>query len=209
MIDAVQIWKIPLQVSEWTSARYFNCLSADEKIRAERFRFEQDRRRFVVARGSLRHLLSEQLHQAPERIKFGYGEYGKPCMKETFRTRPLAANVSDVSDVSDALTVSDTSNVSDALTEAANCTLPSLLPAAVDSMATDADFHFNLSHSGELALCALGYARPVGIDIEAVKPMNRLEGLMDLQRSLSQGNWPRADGLYASRGSRFAQQAAG
>ena len=37
---------------------------------------------------------------------------------------------------------------------------------------------FNLSHSGELAVCALGDDRALGVDVERVRPMPDLEGVM-------------------------------
>ncbi|MFK8184632.1 MAG: 4'-phosphopantetheinyl transferase superfamily protein [Phormidesmis sp.] len=43
----------------------------------------------------------------------------------------------------------------------------------------DCDFHFNLSHSGELALCVLGGDRTVGVDIEYLKGIKRLDGMME------------------------------
>jgi 4'-phosphopantetheinyl transferase len=56
-------------------------LSADEKERAGRFRFERDRRRFIVARGRLRQQLGERLGVAPEAVELAYGRNGKPCLK--------------------------------------------------------------------------------------------------------------------------------
>jgi 4'-phosphopantetheinyl transferase len=38
---------------------------------------------------------------------------------------------------------------------------------------------FNLSHSGDWALCALGDGRPVGADIEAMRPLTDMEHLAD------------------------------
>ena len=133
MSDSIQVWQVPLQVSESTLNNYFTCLSQDEKSRANRFKFADDKRRYVVARGTLRHLLSEEFSQPPKVIAFSYGKYGKPALEKT------------------------------------------LAPAAEQLP----DFHFNLSHSGELALCVLGYQRKVGIDIERLKPISRLEGMMD------------------------------
>ncbi|MGB7488273.1 MAG: 4'-phosphopantetheinyl transferase superfamily protein, partial [Phormidesmis sp.] len=40
-------------------------------------------------------------------------------------------------------------------------------------------FNFNVSHSGELALCALGNQHRVGIDIEKFKTIQRLDSLME------------------------------
>ena len=41
------------------------------------------------------------------------------------------------------------------------------------------DFHFNLSHSQELALCVLGKKRTVGVDVEYLKGIKRLDGMME------------------------------
>ncbi|MBE9060671.1 4'-phosphopantetheinyl transferase superfamily protein [cf. Phormidesmis sp. LEGE 11477] len=128
MGEAVQVWRVPLLISDQAIARYAKCLSADERARADRFRFEADRRKFVVARGTLRHLLGKRFGCAAGAIAFCYSKYGKPE------------------------TSADPSGYS---------------------------FHFNLSHSGEIALCALGGDRTVGIDIEKVKPIQRLDSLLE------------------------------
>lgn len=57
-------------------------LSADERERAARFRHEQHARRYVVARGILRHLLGQQLERDPASIRFGYDGAGKPSIAE-------------------------------------------------------------------------------------------------------------------------------
>jgi 4'-phosphopantetheinyl transferase len=56
-------------------------LSADEVARAERFRLERDRRRFVVARATLRRLLGERLSRDPQGLRFVYGPHGKPALE--------------------------------------------------------------------------------------------------------------------------------
>jgi 4'-phosphopantetheinyl transferase len=56
-------------------------LCAAEKQRAERFRFERDRRRFVVARARLRQLLAARIGIKPEDVELAYGKNGKPCLK--------------------------------------------------------------------------------------------------------------------------------
>ncbi|MEM6449834.1 MAG: 4'-phosphopantetheinyl transferase superfamily protein [Cyanobacteria bacterium P01_D01_bin.105] len=134
--DAVQLWQIPLAVPDTIVTHYWQHLSQDEKMRGDRYRFAQDRRRFVVARSVLRSLLSQQFDQSPADIQFCYGEYGKPALARSFG-HP-------------------------------NC-----------------DFHFNLSHSGELALCVLGGDRLVGVDIEYLKNIQRLDSMME--RCLTHG----------------------
>jgi 4'-phosphopantetheinyl transferase len=53
-------------------------LSEDERLRAGRFRFVQDRHRFAASRALLRRLLGRALGLAPGAIRFEYGAYGKP-----------------------------------------------------------------------------------------------------------------------------------
>ncbi|MEO1623381.1 MAG: 4'-phosphopantetheinyl transferase superfamily protein, partial [Cyanobacteria bacterium J06632_3] len=97
--------------------------------------------RFIVARGTLRHILARKFNQTPERIAFCYSEYGKPYID----TSPIQAKKPE---------------------------LAQLQPGACD-------FHFNMSHSGELALCALGQDCRVGIDIEKLKDIQRLDSMME------------------------------
>ena len=55
-------------------------LSADERVRAGRFRLEEDRVRFIVARGGLRRILSCYCCAPPHRLKFQPGSHGKPAL---------------------------------------------------------------------------------------------------------------------------------
>jgi 4'-phosphopantetheinyl transferase len=114
--DEVHVWRASLNRP---AADYARLLSRDEQARADRFRFEQERRRFIVGRGALRIILGRYLNSPPEKIKFEYHAHGKPSL-------------------------------SDGL----------LQP----------ELHFNLSHSGEMALLAVVKRREVGIDIETLRP---------------------------------------
>jgi 4'-phosphopantetheinyl transferase len=55
-------------------------LSAAEHERAARFRFDRDRRRFILARARLRELLAERLGLSPESLEIEYGRHGKPAL---------------------------------------------------------------------------------------------------------------------------------
>jgi 4'-phosphopantetheinyl transferase len=57
-------------------------LSADERERAARFRFDRDRDRYIVCRGSLRELLAARLRIAPASVQFVYGRFGKPAIDQ-------------------------------------------------------------------------------------------------------------------------------
>lgn len=53
-------------------------LSDDERVRADRFKFEKDQNHFVAARGILRHLLGVYSQLLPDELQFVYAEKGKP-----------------------------------------------------------------------------------------------------------------------------------
>ena len=61
-------------------ARLFDFLSSAERARAARFHNERDRRRYVVARGTLRTLLDEHVGMAPERLAITTETGGKPVI---------------------------------------------------------------------------------------------------------------------------------
>jgi 4'-phosphopantetheinyl transferase len=69
-------------------------LSPEEQNRASRFRFERDRRRFIVARARLRELLAERLGAAPASIQLAYGRYGKPALAGRFASSGWHFNLS-------------------------------------------------------------------------------------------------------------------
>ena len=59
-------------------APFAGFLSTEERARAAGFHFARDCSRYIVARGSLRQLLSEVLEIPPARIEFTYNPQGKP-----------------------------------------------------------------------------------------------------------------------------------
>ncbi len=105
----IDIWEFPLN-KPFNQAN--TLLNKTELIRANRYYFDRHRRRFTIARASLRLILGRYLHEEGKQLIFSYGTHGKPQV-----------------------------NHSKAL-------------------------QFNLSHSGELALLAIGYQLPLGIDLE-------------------------------------------
>jgi 4'-phosphopantetheinyl transferase len=71
---AVELWTIPLTRECPTH------LSEDEVPRANRFRFEEDRIRWIRARSSLRLILSRYAGSDPAELVFSYGKHGKPAL---------------------------------------------------------------------------------------------------------------------------------
>jgi 4'-phosphopantetheinyl transferase len=77
----IRVWRADLDRPEPETAALGALLSADERARADRFRFDIDRRRFTVARGILRVVLGRTLERPPEEIEFSYGNRGKPALR--------------------------------------------------------------------------------------------------------------------------------
>jgi 4'-phosphopantetheinyl transferase len=74
-------------------------MSVDELQKADRFRFEIDRRRHIIGRGLLRRLLAKCLEMAPDKVRFDYGAFGKPALASDFAGAQLQFNVSHSGDV--------------------------------------------------------------------------------------------------------------
>jgi 4'-phosphopantetheinyl transferase len=55
-------------------------LSEDEREHAARFRFEPDRRRYVVARGMLRRIVACYVAVRPDKLRFHYEKHGRPVL---------------------------------------------------------------------------------------------------------------------------------
>jgi 4'-phosphopantetheinyl transferase len=70
-------------------------LSVDERGRAARFHFADDRRRFTIARATLRRTLAASLGiDDPALLKFDYGQHGKPVLSPRFNHGALSFNAS-------------------------------------------------------------------------------------------------------------------
>ena len=69
-------------------------LSPDELARAERFRFEPDRLRFINRRGLLRLILASYLDTSPASLRFTYTDFGKPSLEGRVKVDNLTFNLS-------------------------------------------------------------------------------------------------------------------
>jgi 4'-phosphopantetheinyl transferase len=74
-------------------------LSDDERRRLSRFAFDRDRRRFAVARGTLREVLGERLGADPAAITFEYGRHGKPALGAPFSSSGVRFNVTHTDEI--------------------------------------------------------------------------------------------------------------
>jgi len=95
--DSIHLWCASLDQEMADLARFSSTLCPTERERAERFRFDQHRRRFIVRRGFLRTLLGRYLDVGPSQLAFDYTPRGKPSVRETCDGSELHFNVSDSS----------------------------------------------------------------------------------------------------------------
>jgi 4'-phosphopantetheinyl transferase len=82
--DEIHIWCASLDRDTSLVDELACTLSIDEKARAGRFYFEEDRKRFIVRHGILRMILGYYLGAEAGELKFCYGRNGKPRLADTF-----------------------------------------------------------------------------------------------------------------------------
>jgi 4'-phosphopantetheinyl transferase len=77
-VDTARVWLVDARVPEATLAGLSAVLDDDELARARAYRHDDDRRRFVVAHGAVRHVLGDLLGIPPAEIGWRRGPHGKP-----------------------------------------------------------------------------------------------------------------------------------
>jgi 4'-phosphopantetheinyl transferase len=92
--DEVHVWRARLQGRGSELDALDRLLSPDERARADRFHFPKDREQFIVARGTLRRLLSRYLSVEPVQVGFEYTSHGKPYLPLEAGGDTLRFNVS-------------------------------------------------------------------------------------------------------------------
>ncbi len=90
----IHIWRADLDVPMMGFQKLYQTLSTDERVRAERFHFEKDRRQFTAARGILREILGCYLGVAPNAVRFCYEKNGKPRLAGVSRKGAIYFNLS-------------------------------------------------------------------------------------------------------------------
>lgn len=76
----VHVWSASLKVSKFQLEQLRAVLSQDEILRSERSPLIEERNRFTVGRGVLRHVLAPYVNADPQQIRFTYGHAGKPYL---------------------------------------------------------------------------------------------------------------------------------
>jgi 4'-phosphopantetheinyl transferase len=79
----VHVWRTFLDQPASSRQQLAQSLTADEQLRAGRFRSKRDRHHFIVGRGVLRAILGRYVGLEPSQIRFQYSPHGKPALLET------------------------------------------------------------------------------------------------------------------------------
>jgi 4'-phosphopantetheinyl transferase len=80
-LGEVHLWSNSLLIGRNEFVVYENSLSDEERQRAKKIHFEQDRRRYVAARGQLRALLGHYADVPPADVIIRTGAHGKPYLQ--------------------------------------------------------------------------------------------------------------------------------
>ncbi len=96
--STVHVWRVGLDPGEATLKSVSSVLSAEEDVRAARFRFERHRRRFIVGRAVLRAIMGCYLDLPSKMVEFTYGPRGKPSVRQPGR-KAICFNVSHSADL--------------------------------------------------------------------------------------------------------------
>src|SRR5215510_5330489 len=90
--NEVHVWRARLDIPwSWT---FDEALSAEDRARADQFKFESDRRKFCVGRASLRLVLGRYLKTKPGRLQIDQADYGKPYLADRKTSQGLRFNLS-------------------------------------------------------------------------------------------------------------------
>ena len=90
----IDVIYFPLDLDAKKRRSLYELLSDDEKQRAERYRFDKHRHRFICGRGSIREILADRVKCEPHSIRFELNQFGKPAIREPDFCRHFQFNAS-------------------------------------------------------------------------------------------------------------------
>jgi len=97
--DEVHVWRASLRPSPAVLARLEATLSADERARAARFRFDEHRVAFIAGRGVQRGILGRYTGVPPAALAYREGSHGKPELDGAAAGQEIRFNVSNSGDL--------------------------------------------------------------------------------------------------------------
>ncbi len=92
---SVDVWAVALELDDAAALAKRRLLSDDESARADRFRHERHRRRFIAGRAALREILAMLLAADAAAITFDYGLRGKPSLASQWQDSGLEFNLTN------------------------------------------------------------------------------------------------------------------
>lgn len=92
--DEIHVWYAALDQPPPRFHTFIQTLSITERMRAEQFHFDKDRKCFIASRGILRTILAHYLSVEPTRLQFCYGKNGKPRLADMFGRPTISFNLS-------------------------------------------------------------------------------------------------------------------
>jgi 4'-phosphopantetheinyl transferase len=97
--DEIHVWHQSLTWGSGVVQGFREVLSPDELARAERYRFNEDRKEYILARGTLRVLLASYATVPAKELRFGYSEFGRPRLLPETRAEAVDFNVTHSGDM--------------------------------------------------------------------------------------------------------------
>ena len=95
----IHVWATPLNAASDALENFSTTLSPEEKERAQRFKFDKHRNRFIAGRGALREILGHYLQANPADLRFSYSANGKPALAEEFVVAGIHFNLAHSDDL--------------------------------------------------------------------------------------------------------------
>lgn len=91
--NEIHVWSATLSPSADILKNFATTLSPDETARANKFKFERHRNRFIAGRGALREILAVYLGANASELSFDYSTNGKPSLAGRFAEMGIHFNL--------------------------------------------------------------------------------------------------------------------
>jgi 4'-phosphopantetheinyl transferase len=99
LTDDIHVWCALLDVPAESVQLLVQTLDPEERMRASRFYFEQDRSQFIVRHGLLRKILASYMNIEPDKLQFRYTTNGKPYLVQKFQDQELQFNLAHSNEI--------------------------------------------------------------------------------------------------------------
>jgi 4'-phosphopantetheinyl transferase len=97
--DGIHVWATSLAAPPDILKNFATVLSPDETARANKFKFEKHRNRFIAGRGALRQILASYLPLNPAGLRFVYSTNGKPALAAELADSGIHFNLAHTEDL--------------------------------------------------------------------------------------------------------------